>query len=93
MVALPVPAAARYRLVPRVVRGARVPFTEGPTDGADAEGTLEVAGLRWRWAAHGGGCEDLEGQAVELSPPSARVVIEARGAPVAIDRFSLENAP
>ncbi len=102
-VALPVPKPGRYRVTPRIVHGARTPFTAAPSVKPRITGTLRVSGHAFTWteqtpSAPGGvACEDLAAAELALAAPAGRpeidVVLEASGGPVAVDRILLEALP
>ncbi|MBX3202394.1 MAG: hypothetical protein KF894_29985 [Labilithrix sp.] len=57
---------------------------------APAEGTLEVGGERWTWRPEAA-CAALAVKEVELTPPHARVTIEAANGPIGLDYISLRK--
>lgn len=89
-IALPVPAAGRWVVEVHVVHGANVPFAPRPSSPAPPEGTLEVEGERWTWRPEAA-CAALPVKEVELTPPHARVTLEASNGPIGIDYFSLRK--
>lgn len=102
-VTLPVPKPGRYRVTPRILHGARAPFTASPSVKPRISGTLRVGGHTFSWteqkvsAAGGVACEDLAPAEILLSPapagPEITVALEASGGPVALDRIILEALP
>lgn len=85
-IALPVPRADRWRVVPRLVRR--------PGDGG---GLLRLAGAQWAFPASSQGveitCVDLEPLDLELPAGEHDLGIEASGGPVALDRVLLARPP
>ncbi len=104
-IAVPVPSPGRYRITPRVVHGARVPFTapSPPNARAPHVGKLRFASYTFEWterapSAPGGiACEDLGSVELALDAPAAHpevaVVFEAVGGPIGLDRVVLERVP
>ncbi|AKU99923.1 hypothetical protein AKJ09_06587 [Labilithrix luteola] len=103
-VSVPVPEAGRYSVVPRIVHGAHVPHTEPRGQGHIKGGLRFEVGAHaspanagkpavWSWNVANHGCLDLQAIEVDLAPPSATVVIEATGGPVAVDKITLRKIP
>jgi hypothetical protein len=92
-ITVPVPQAGRYEVALRVVQGASVPFTtaRGARDKM-ATGSVTIAKSRWDWVdVPDAACADLPARELVLEPPSATLVLEARGGAVALDRVTLKR--
>ncbi|MBX3205890.1 MAG: hypothetical protein KF764_12525 [Labilithrix sp.] len=89
-VALPVPSPGRWAVEVHVVHGATVPFARTARGPAPPEGALEIGGERWTWRPQEA-CATLPVKEVELSPPHARVTIEAWNGPIAVDYVSIRK--
>lgn len=89
-VSLPVPATGRYGVVPRIVHGAVLPFSNAPAHGA--AGVVRIANATWNASVvPGGGCQELGAHELTLTAPSATVTIEAQGGAFAVDRITLKR--
>lgn len=87
-VTLPVPQAGRWAVEVRTADGARSPHASPARPKAD--GTVTIGGAQWTWQARDA-CTTVPSKEVELTPPYARVTIEASGGPVGVDSFSLRK--
>lgn len=90
-IAVPVPEKGRYRVALHVVHGAVAPFTEHFARGKKGAGVARLGDARWEWPPGGSECVVLPSQVLALDPPSAKLELEARGGPVALDRVTLEK--
>jgi hypothetical protein len=88
-ISVPVPSAGVWAVELHIVHGARVPFA--PTvDTLPAEGALSIGAERWTWKPQDA-CAILPVKEVNLSPPHARVTIEAVNGPIGVDYLSLRK--
>lgn len=91
---IPVDVAGTYRIEPRIVAGARVPFTEalGTAAPETIHGELSLEGAGgpppWTWSGGASGCVTLEPRTAVLTPPRAVFVVRAESGPVAIDEIT-----
>lgn len=91
---IPVDVAGTYRIEPRIVAGAHLPFTEGlgaaPAEAIHGELSIEGApeGPRWTWFGGASGCVALEPRTMVLTPPKAVFAVRAENGPVAIDEIT-----
>ena len=92
-ITVPVPQAGTYFVGLRVVQGTRVPHVLSRGAAVPA-GSVLLAGMRWDWVdIDGAACAELPVRQVNLTPPSAILVLEATGGTVALDQVTLKRLP
>jgi hypothetical protein len=94
--ALPIRDRGRYILIPRIVHGARMPFSK-PASNEPPEGRLELEGVKdsdWHWTEiKGAGCQELFARELDLAPPGPRLRLSARRGAATLDAVTLERLP
>jgi len=96
---IPVPERGCYSVVPRVVAHALHTHSSAlcilrfsPASQANPASKPRQAVPSWSWTADFHGCVDLAPQEIELTPPSAELMLETRGeAPAALDKITLRK--
>jgi hypothetical protein len=88
-VSIPVPSTGRYGVVPRIVHGTTLPYSDAP---AASHGAVRIGDAVWTSrSVPGGGCQELGVHDLTLTAPSAIVTIEAQGGAFAVDRITLKR--
>jgi hypothetical protein len=86
---IPVPETGAYAVTLRIAQNVPFPHVESVT--AQAAGTARIGDQTFHWTTAGIGCIDLPPRDVELTAPSARLVLSARGGSIALDTVSIRH--
>jgi hypothetical protein len=89
-ISLPVPSRGRWSVTLHVVQSARLP--NAPPPAPATKGAARIGGKTVEWNAGGSGCSQVPPLDVALEPPSATLVVEARGGSIGVDRITLHRA-
>ena len=93
-ITIPVREKAKYTVVVRIVRNAKLPFVpEIPDASTRSTSSAKIGSATFVWSEMGPPCYDLPAQTVELEPPHALLTIEAKHGVSAIDNVTLKKLP
>jgi hypothetical protein len=91
-ISVPVPEAGRWWVTLRVAQKVVVPHVAPFTlTGPQAQAKAALADQTFEWTTNGLGCLDLPAREITLAPPSATLVLSARGGPIALDNVTLRR--